>query len=545
VKNVPLISNIALASAFSIAAFSAHASVTAPDKPFNENHWITTHNSYEKINQHLQKMPQQLKDGVRGFMLDLYVDSGKTGANRIKVCHKTIACYGPFANHLKNEFIPFLKANPTEVVTVFLETYVGRDDLQQVFDSIPELGNYSFNPANFPAAGWPTPREMAALNNRLILMTDKREVSGNYTVNGKTVSVLFDQDWIVQNHWATLGPIASSIEKAHDWSCPTRWAGIPLDTKTVAVSTQKNWPRLFLMNQFHTVTSTIPDSAAYDNNLTYLMRRANNCGVTPNFVGVNNYRSGDLQSYTQALTHGGIYLWEVGNADKKQDAVCAIPAGNKTLRFPTGGCENDEARSMSLSGIKKGARITLFDNADGKRHDDYTVIDIKRDISRSEEVVIGSFETSSNDSTYQAVYIRNNVLNGKVSRVEIGLTPIDFSDATIAMYESNNASQNLDCTVPFNRAHHFGMKNNSYGCSNDEIRSAKIIKAKAGTRFSVTGHPEGNFSQGRTSVTIKRDITYPVIIPSFNRSFENADVKVDAKGSLDGKISYGYFNGAN
>ena len=543
-NNVHFISQLLLASAITLAGVSARASVTAANKPFNENYWVTTHNSYEKINQNLKEMPQQLHDGVRGFMLDLYVNSGKSAANRIKVCHKTIACYGPFSNHLKNEFIPFLSANPGEVVTIFLETHVSRDDLQQVFDSVPELGNYSFNPANFHASRWPTPKEMAAHNNRLILMTDKREVAGNYTVSGKTVSVLFDQDWIVQNSWSTLGAVASNIEKAHDWSCPTRWTGTPLNTKKVAASTQKQWPRLFLMNQFHTATSTTPDSAAYDNNLTYLARRAKNCGIRPNFIGVNNYLSGDAQVYAQTLTHGGIYLWEGGNADKTQDAVCAIPAGNKTLKFPTRGCENDEARSMSLSGVKKGTRITLFDNDDGGRHDDYTVIDIQRDISTHESVVIGSFEANSDNPTYRAAYVRNNGLNGKVSRVQISRTPSDFLDATIVMYEGNNASQNLDCTVPFNRPHRFGMKKNSHGCSNDEIRSAKIIKAKAGTSFSVTGHPAGNFSQGRTGVTIKRDINYPVIIPSFNRSFENADVKVEAKGSLDGAISYGYFNGA-
>ncbi|HEX8541486.1 MAG TPA: hypothetical protein VF671_07275 [Pseudomonas sp.] len=544
-KIATVVNTFLCASALSLAAASAHASMNALDKPFNENHWVTTHNSYEKINQNLKEMPQQLKEGVRGFMLDLYVDSGRSGANRIKVCHKTIACYGPFSNHLKNEFIPFLKANPTEVVTVFLETYVEREDLQQVFDSIPELGNYSFNPANFPATRWPTPKEMAAKNNRLILMTDKSEVVGDYNVNGKTVSVLFDKDWIVQNHWDTIGAVASSIEKAHDWSCPTRWSGLPLVTGKVASSTQKQWPRLFLMNQFHTVTSTIPDSASYDNNLTYLIRRAANCEVKPNFVGINNYKDGDAFAYTKTLSEGGIYLWEGSNADKKQDAVCAIPAGKKTLKFPTQGCENDEAKSMSISGLKKGTRITVFDNGDGNRQDDYTVIDIKRNIGTHEDVVLGSFETNVSNNDFQVVFARNNGLDGKVSRLEISETPTDFSDAAIAMYEGNNASQNLDCTVPFTSNHSFGMKSGRYGCSNDEIKSAKILKAKAGTSFIVRGHPGGDDSQGKAVVTIKRDIHLPVVVGSFNSSFENADIKVVKTGSaLDGKISHGAFNGA-
>lgn len=545
-------------SLFSLAAANAQAN-SALDNPFDQTYWVTTHNAYEKINQNMAEMPRQLRDGVRGFMLDLYRDNNKNGPERIKVCHKGEPfCYGPWSNQLKNEFIPFLRDNPSQVLTLFLETYVQREDLQQVFNSLPELATYSFNPDNFPAGRWPTLREMAANNNRLILMTDRGEIAGEYRVGNRTISVLYDQDWIVQNHWDTLGPAASNIEKAHNWSCPTRWDHLPLSTPKVNASTGKEWNRLFLMNQFHTATSTTLDSAKYDNNLTYLMRRAANCGVKPNFVGVNNYRSGDLFTYTRTLTQGGITLWEGPNADKKQDAVCAIPSGNRTLKFPTQGCENDEARSMSFSGLKKGTRITVFDNGDGNRHDDYTIIDIKRDIGVHEDIVLGSFETNVSNNTYQAVFTRNNGLNGKVSRLEIGTTPTDFSDAAVAFYEGNNATQNLDCTVPLHiprinssslagilvlNNFGFNMKDGNYGCSNDEIRSAKIIKAKAGSQFTVRGHPDGKNSQGRAVVSIKRDIHFPVVVGSFNRSFENADIKVVKTGdSLDGKISHASFS---
>lgn len=534
-------------SLLSLTITSAQANTYADkSKPFDQYYWVTTHNSYEKINQNLAEMPRQLRDGVRGFMLDLYIDNKQRGANRIKVCHKKEpACYGPWFNQLRNEFIPFLRNNPSEVVTLFLETYVEQDDLQQVFNALPELANYSFNPKNFTTQGWPTMRAMAQNNNRLILLTDKREVARDYTVNGRTVTVLFDQDWIIQNRWDTLGSAATNVERAHNWSCPTRWNSWPLTTQKVAGSTGKQWNRLFLMNQFHTATSTIFDSGAYDNNLTYLMRRTANCGVKPHFISINNYQNGDTFNYTRTLTEGGIVLWEGNNADKKQDAVCAIPAGNKTLRFPTQGCENDEARSMSISGMKKGTRITVYDSANAHRDDDYAIIDIKRDIGIHEDVVIGSFERTVNNNDYQAVFVRNDGLDGKISRLEISATPTDFSDAAIAMHEGNNATQNLDCTVPFSSNHRFGMKRGNYGCSNDEIRSATIIKAKAGTSFILRGHPDGRDSQGRAEVIIKRDIRFPVVIGSFNGNFENADFKILKTGQgIDGLISHGVFNGA-
>jgi hypothetical protein len=302
--------------------------------------------------------------------------------------------------------------------------------------------------------------------------------------------------------------------------------------------------RLFLMNQFHPATSTTLDSAAYDNNLTYLKRREDNCGVKPNYVGINNYKSGETERYTNALNNGGIYLHEGPNATRAQDLVCVIPVRPGVVNLSANGCENDEARSMSLSGVAKGTRIQLYDNASGNTQDDHMTVDIMRDIGIHERVVLPSFEADVSNSHYRAVYNRNNGLNGKVSRVVIGKTPTDFSDATVAFYEGNNASQNLDCVIPFN--FQYTMKLSSrYGCSNDEIKSAKIIKAKAGTSFTLTGSPEGGYSQGRVSVQIMRDITSPIVIPTFNSSYSNADVKVrNYKEPVSGKVSFAYINGA-
>lgn len=121
------------------------------------------------------------------------------------------------------------------------------------------------------------------------------------------------------------------------------------------------------------------------------------------------------------------------------------------------------------------------------------IIDVKRDIGITEKVVVPTFEQTVNNDTYQAVFVRNNGLDGKVSRIQVERTPDDFSDAAIAMHEGNNATQNLDCVVPFHYGHTMKMTSNSFRCSNDEIRSATILKAKAGTSFTLTGHPAGDF----------------------------------------------------
>ena len=515
------------------------------DLPFDQTHWVTTHNSYERINQNFQSMPQQLRDGVRGFMLDVYYRPQNTGVNAIQVCHTSVMCYGKFADHLGNEFLPFLAQHRNEIVTLFLETYITRDQLQMVFDNQPQIADVAFNPNVFSGNAWPTQRQMVEKNGRLILFTDKAAVAGEYTVRGKPVHLLYDQHWLVQNRWDTLGPVATNFLAAHNFSCPTRWDSLPLSTDKVSAATGKQWKRLFLMNQFHHVTSTIFDSGAYDNNLTYLMRRTENCGRKPNFIGVNNYRNGDLNAYTQALTQGGVYFWEGNGADKTQDTVCVIPRGQRTLKLASAGCENDEARSLSLSGMDKGTRIRLYDHPDGNRKDDFVIIDVKRNIGKHEHVVVSSFERSTDNSTYRQVYVRDNGLDGRVSRIEVSRTPDDFSDAAIAMYEGNNATQTLHCVIPFDRGYNIKMKSNGYGCPNDDIRSARILKAKKGTQFTLTGHPDGNFNQGRAVVEILSDITYPVTIRSFNSSYQDANVRVtNYKEGIDGKISFGYISGA-
>ena len=115
----------------------------------------------------------------------------------------------------------------------------------------------------------------------------------------------------------------------------------------------------------------------------------------------------------------------------------------------------------------------------------------------------------------------------------------------MAFYEGTHASQNLDCVIPFSSSYNMKMKSNSFGCSNDEIQSARILKAKAGTSLTLTGHPQGDFSEGRTTVEVLRDITLPVVIPSFNSSYSNSDVKVtNYTRAVGGKISFAYINGA-
>ncbi|KPW98514.1 Uncharacterized protein ALO50_05194, partial [Pseudomonas syringae pv. cerasicola] len=217
--------------------------------------------------------------------------------------------------------------------------------------------------------------------------------------------------------------------------------------------------------------------------------------------------------YAAALSQGGLYFYEDNRANRAGDTSCVLPVnqGGGTsgvqydMKLASRGCENDELRSMELEGVRAGTRIELYDNPDADKQDDFTLIDVKQSIPMGKRVRIDSFEGSADTFYYRKVASHNNGLDGKVSRIKVlnKADDNDISDASIVFYEGNGATQNIVCTVPFNADRQFkmGSGNNSYGCDNDEIRSAKILKAGKGSRFSVTGKPDGSFGQGRTGVT--------------------------------------------
>ncbi|MED6170402.1 hypothetical protein PIB30_030487 [Stylosanthes scabra] len=143
--------------------------------PFNRYSWLTTHNSYAlagarsatgsfiiaPMNQD-DKVADQLKNGVRGFMLDMY-----DFMNDIWLCHSAEGkCYNftafqPAINVLK-DMKSFLDANPSEIITIIIEDYVSSPQgLTKLFKN-SGLSNYMFPLSRMPKNGqdWPTVDDM-------------------------------------------------------------------------------------------------------------------------------------------------------------------------------------------------------------------------------------------------------------------------------------------------------------------------------------------------------------------------------------------------
>ncbi|WP_079472198.1 hypothetical protein [Chitinophaga ginsengisegetis] len=78
--------------------------------------------------------------------------------------------------------------------------------------------------------------------------------------------------------------------------------------------------------------------------------------------------------------------------------------------------QNDEIRSLRLYGVRPGCVIKVYDSPDGSTNDDFCIINVKRD---SPEYTVGTFERSYEDEYAVVTFIRNNGLDGKVSRIKI------------------------------------------------------------------------------------------------------------------------------
>lgn len=78
--------------------------------------------------------------------------------------------------------------------------------------------------------------------------------------------------------------------------------------------------------------------------------------------------------------------------------------------------ENDEARSMVLEHVRAGAVITVYDDSDGGRHDDYAQITVRKSM---DYLVIDTFEADASNEYVEVDYKPRDNLDGKVSRVQI------------------------------------------------------------------------------------------------------------------------------
>jgi hypothetical protein len=293
---IPTLLVLAATAAPAHAALSCNGSSKLCSRTFDKVVLPATHNSMSaaalgfQIPNQPVGIPDQLKDGIRGFLIDTHYgrvqpdgsvvtdDDGKaTGGKRdTYLCH--VVCQighsklVPVLHSMRN----FLRSHPGNVLLLDVEDYITPKDFVKAMKR-SGLAKYAYRGST---KHWPTLRTMIKRNQQVVVLDEHRA--------GGAPWVHLDYAGIVQ-------------ETAYTWTDPAQ------------ITDSANWPAscapnrggtkgsLFLMNHWSPPTprpQPDPVADAQVNATDVLAGRARACqtarGLLPTIVAVDQYRTGGL-----------------------------------------------------------------------------------------------------------------------------------------------------------------------------------------------------------------------------------------------------------
>ena len=294
------------------------------DRPLDQVVFAATHNSMGAAEQpgwylaeHLRTIPNQLDDGVRALLVDVYYGYATNrgvrtdpavgnvasrlepwfGPEALESARNLADAYGPIPagaqpalylchgfcelgatsfDQTMTELAAFLRDNPHEVVLLFLQDYVDPFDVQGSFERT-RIIDYVYTLE--PGAPLPTLREMIELDRRLVVLSEN-------------VGTQPAPTWY-HDGFALVQDTPFSFRSPGQFVCdPYRG--------------DESSP-LFLLNHWISRFPPSPEDAATPNSYEVLYGRARQCqderGRLPNLIAVNFYETGDLFAVVEALNN--------------------------------------------------------------------------------------------------------------------------------------------------------------------------------------------------------------------------------------------------
>ncbi len=253
---------------------ACNGSVALCDRRLDEVVFPTTHNAMSNMDEgwiapnQLHPVIPQLRDGVRGLMLDTHLDADGVPS----LCHGSCAFGKKPLDEGLGEIAAFLNCNPREVVVIIFEAYVTPEETDVAFQKSGLRDLVRVQPKGAP---WPTLGELIAKNERLIALTDDPSGTPDY------YHFVWDYAWDT--------PYAA--ETPEDLKCEVG-RGDPANS-------------LFIFNHFLTNPTADLTLAEQVNHDPFFLDRAQACSAQvsdlPNFVTVDFYTTGDLFTVVQTL----------------------------------------------------------------------------------------------------------------------------------------------------------------------------------------------------------------------------------------------------
>lgn len=278
-------------------ALTCNGSAALCARPFNQVVLPATHNSMSAASLGFQipnqpvGIPDQLKDGIRGFLIDTHYgrrqkdgmvvtdDDGKaTGGRRdLYLCHVVCQIGNSKLVPVLRSMRDFLHRHPANVLLLDVEDYITPRDFVKAMKR-SGLARYVYR--GKPGPKWPTLKTMIKRKQKVVVLTEHRA--------GGAPWVHLDYAGIVQ-------------ETAYTWNDPA----LITDPANWAASCAPNrggtTGSLFLMNHWSPSTPRAqpdPVADAQVNATDVLVGRARACqsvrGLLPTIVAVDQYRTGGL-----------------------------------------------------------------------------------------------------------------------------------------------------------------------------------------------------------------------------------------------------------